>query len=167
MKETIQEEATNQKSVLRYTTHSRTITETDIVNFVNLTHILEPLFIDMEFIKNKMPESFKKRFAPAPLLISVGIGLAASVIIQASADITAKEKLGGYLGLIGIDSKIMSPTYPGDTLTVELEPSVIKTTSQGQIIVGFRHILKKQTGEVVVDFTEKILFLPAEDKESA
>ena len=45
-----------------YTTHARTITETDIVTFVNLFGFHEPLFIDMEFAKNK--SLFGSRIAP-------------------------------------------------------------------------------------------------------
>jgi acyl dehydratase len=34
-----------------YRTLARTVSETDIVNFVNLCGFVEPLFIDMEYVK--------------------------------------------------------------------------------------------------------------------
>ena len=35
-----------------FETKTRTVTEADIVNFVNLFGFHEPLFMDMEFVKN-------------------------------------------------------------------------------------------------------------------
>jgi acyl dehydratase len=64
-------------AVYRLTSHRRTITETDIVNFVNLVGLHEPPFIDMEFV-GSLPGSHNRRFAPAPLLISLGMGLVAT-----------------------------------------------------------------------------------------
>src|SRR5712691_4694795 len=56
-----------------YTTHARTITETDIVTFVNLFGFLEPLFIDMEFVKNQ--SLFGNRIAPGSFTFALSEGL--------------------------------------------------------------------------------------------
>ena len=74
------EKGEKDEAVYRLTSHRRTITETDIVNFVNLIGLHEPPFIDMEWVEKKMPGIHNKRFAPAPLLISLGMGLVATSI---------------------------------------------------------------------------------------
>ncbi|MGE0823252.1 MAG: MaoC/PaaZ C-terminal domain-containing protein [Candidatus Binatia bacterium] len=56
-----------------YTTHARTITETDIVTFVNLFGFHEPLFIDMEFVKNR--SLFGDRIAPGSFTFALSEGM--------------------------------------------------------------------------------------------
>lgn len=48
-----------------FKTHNRTITETDIVTFVNVVGLHEPFFIDMEYIRANMAGKHRNRFAPA------------------------------------------------------------------------------------------------------
>jgi len=146
------------KFIVRKTTSRRTITETDIVTFVNVVGLHEPPFIDMEYIKSSMPKSHQKRFAPAPFLISVGMGLVAPHIMGVIEEISAKEKLGLFMGMVGVEAKVKAPAYPGDTLQVELEASVNRQTSKGMTLVDFRHILKKQNGDIVTDFVEMVMF---------
>ena len=59
----------------KFTTRGRTITETDVVNYVNLVGYTESLFLDMEFLREKGHE---KRMAPA--LFTCGI--ADTLIVQ-------------------------------------------------------------------------------------
>src|SRR5262245_63454304 len=56
-----------------YKTHARTITETDIVSFVNLFGFHEPLFIDMEFVKNN--SIFGSRIAPGSFTFGLSEGM--------------------------------------------------------------------------------------------
>jgi acyl dehydratase len=151
----------HQKTVYRTSTHRRTITETDIVNFVNLIGLHEPPFIDMEWVNQAMPGAHNKRFAPAPFLISLGMGLMAPRITDVVLAIAEREKLGPFHGMVGVDARVRGPAFPGDTLYVDLEAFVDRKTSKGQTLVDLRHLLKNQRDEVVVDFTEKILFEPA------
>jgi len=141
-------------------TARRTVTETDIVTFVNVVGLHEPPFIDIEYIQSSMPESHQKRFAPAPFLISVGMGLMAPHIMGVLDQISEKYKLGLFMGMVGIEGRVKAPGYPGDTLQVELEARVKRKTSKGMILVDLRHILTKQTGAVVVDFVETVMFGP-------
>lgn len=60
---------TERTEELRFKTHCRTITETDIVTFVNVVGLHEPFFIDMEYIREKMTGSHRSRFAPGPMEI--------------------------------------------------------------------------------------------------
>lgn len=154
------EENEDGKTVYRITSHRRTITETDIVNFVNLVGLHEPPFIDMEWVKNALPDSHSRRFAPAPFLISLGMGLVSTSLVDVLAAITKKESLGAFHGMVGVEARVKNPAYPGDTLKVDLEAVVDRKTSRGQILVDLRHVLINQRDEVVVVFTEKILFEP-------
>ena len=150
------------EAVYCLTSHRRTITETDIVNFVNLVGLHEPPFIDMEWVKQKMPGIHSQRFAPAPFLISLGMGLVATSAWQVVDAISEKENLGPFHGMGGVDARVKRPAFPGDTLHVELEGGVDRKTSSGQTLIDLTHILKNQRDETVVIFTEKILFDPPE-----
>jgi len=144
----------------RLTSHRRTLTETDIVNFVNLVGLHEPPFIDMDWVA-KLPGTHNRRFAPAPLLISLGMGLVATSMTEVVAAISEREGLGAFHGMVGVEAAVKRPAFPGDTLQVELEARVERKTKRGQTIVALRHLVNNQRGELVVDFTEKVLFEPA------
>lgn len=145
-------------TVVRVTSHRRTLTETDIVNFVNLVGLHEPPFIDMQWVQEAMPGLHNRRFAPAPLLISLGMGLVATRIVEVALAIAEREGLGAFHGMVGVEARVRSPAFPGDTLHVELEAWVDRKTSTGKTLVDLRHLLKNQRDDVVVDFTEKVLF---------
>lgn len=146
------------KTVYRLTSHKRTLSETDIVNFVNLIGLHEPPFIDMEYVKNEMPGLHNKRFAPAPLLISLGMGLVATRIMEVVAAMTQAENLGQFHGMVGVEAKVKNPAFAGDTLHVELEAFVDRETSGGQTLVDLKHVVKNQHDQNVTVFTEKIIF---------
>lgn len=143
------------------TSHRRTISETDIVNFVNLVGLHEPPFIDMDWVEKNMPGDHDKRFAPAPLLISLGMGLVATHVNEVTEAMADREKLGAFHGMVGIEARVTSPVFPGDTLRVDLEGRVDRVTSRGQTLVDLKHVLSNQRGETVVVFTEKLLFDPS------
>ena len=155
------EENESGELVYRVTSQRRTITETDIVNFVNLVGLHEPPFIDMEWVA-KMPGIHNKRFAPAPLLISMGMGLVATSIMEVVDAITAREGLGRFHGMVGVEAAVKSPAFPGDTLSVELEARIDRKTKRGQTLVALEHVVSNQRDEIVVVFTERVVFDPAE-----
>jgi acyl dehydratase len=154
------EENESGELVYRVTSHRRTLTETDIVNFVNLVGLHEPPFIDMEWVE-KMPGIHNKRFAPAPLLISLGMGLVATSIMEIVDAMTEREGLGRFHGMVGVEAAVKRPTFPGDTLSVELEARVDRKTKRGQTLVAIQHVVNNQRDEVVVIFTERVVFDPA------
>jgi len=155
------EENESGELVYRVTSHRRTITETDIVNFVNLVGLHEPPFIDMEWVE-KMPGIHSKRFAPAPLLMSLGMGLVATSIMEVVDAITERQGLGRFHGMVGVEVAVKSPAFPGDTLSVELEAGVDRRTKRGQTLVALQHVVSNQRDEVVLVFTERVIFDPAE-----
>ncbi|MAE93454.1 MAG: hypothetical protein CL910_02210 [Deltaproteobacteria bacterium] len=153
------EERETGEMVYGLTSHRRTLTETDIVNFVNLVGLHEAPFIDMEWVK-RMPGIHNKRFAPAPLLISLGMGLVATSVTEVIDAIGEREGLGAFHGMVGVEARVRSPAFPGDTLWVELEARVDRKTSRGQTLVALQHLLMNQRDELVVDFTERVIFDP-------
>ncbi|MBV1906010.1 MAG: MaoC family dehydratase [Pseudomonadales bacterium] len=148
--------------VVKFTSHARTISETDIVNFVNLVGLHEPLFIDMSYIAKHMEASHQERFAPAPMIISVGMGLVATYVSQALADLVKGENLGPGGGLVGLEAKVKAAVHPGDTIRVDLEARMGKRTSRNYTIVELLHIVKNQKDIIVAEFTEKAIFMPPE-----
>ncbi len=147
-------------AVHRFTTHRRTITETDIVTFVNVVGLHEPFFIDMEYIKENMSEEHRERFAPGPMIVSIGMGLVAPIVLGVINKVLEGAEVGPFGGMTGIEARIKGAAYPGDTLHVEGEARVKGKTSRGYTLVDLRHVVKNQKDEVVADFTETILFLP-------
>ena len=142
----------------RFTTARRTLSETDIVNFVNLVGLYEPIFIDMEFAKNLTPHG--RRFAPGPLIIAIGMGLVAPNIAEILAAIISEEVVGICGGMVGLKARLKAPVFPGDTLRVDGEGTKRKT-SEGYTLVDIKHVVKNQRDEVTVEFTETVIFLPA------
>ena len=142
-------------------TPKRTITETDIVNFVCLVGLFEPPFIDMEHVRNST--GMGKRFAPAPLLISIAMGLTSLAFVNPGKEwLDAWNAQGKFGGMVGIEAKLMHPTWPGDTLYVEVEIAESKTTSNRGRLIHLKHTLKNQRGEIPLEFIERVFFLPAE-----
>lgn len=141
-----------------FRTHRRTLTETDIVNFVNLTALHEPFFIDMEFIKENMEGANRQRFAPGPLLISLGMGLVSTQMMDIVDQVMAGHPVGKFAGMTNVDSIIKNSAFVGDTLHVEGEAVIRKVTSKGFTVMAIVHHLINQRGEEVMEFTETVLF---------
>src|SRR4030095_4608659 len=92
-----------------YRTLNRTVSETDIVNFVNLCGFTEPLFMDMEYIARE--SLFKRRAAPGALTFALSEGL---IMQTGLIHGTGMAYLGGEL-------RVVAPVLEGDTLTVQVE----------------------------------------------
>ena len=146
-----------------FTTALRTVTEIDIVNFVNLVGLHEPIFVDMEYLITHMPESHRKRFAPAPLVISIGMGLVAPIVGGILENVLKNEDVGFVAGMAGLEAKVERPVFPGDTLKVDGEAKIKKKTKTGYTLVELRHRVRNQHGETAVDFSETIIYLPPDN----
>lgn len=145
----------------KFTTHRRTVTETDIVNFVNLSAMHEPYFIDMEFLKENMSGAHQNRFMPGPMIASYAMGLVAPMLMSVISKVLEGHPVGTFAGMTGFEVQIKIGVFPGDTLQVELEAGIKSKSSRGYTALDLRHITKNQRGEVVADLTEHVLFHPA------
>src|ERR671931_394477 len=92
-----------------YKTLARTVSETDIVNFVNLCGFTEPLFMDMEYVARE--SVFKRRAAPGALTFSLSEGL---IMQTGLIHGTGMAYLGGEI-------RVAAPVLEGDTIRVDVE----------------------------------------------
>ena len=88
-----------------FQTLGRTVSETDIVTFVNLCGFVEPLFVDMEYVARE--SMFKRRAAPGALTFALSEGL---IMQTGLIHGTGMAYLGGEL-------RLTAPVLEGDTLT--------------------------------------------------
>ena len=105
-----------------FRTHNRTITETDIVTFVNVVGLHEPFFIDMEYIRDNMSGRHRSRFAPGPMIISLGMGLLAPTVAGVIDKVLEGREHGPFGGMTSVDARIKAALFPGDTVHVEAKP---------------------------------------------
>jgi acyl dehydratase len=123
-----------------YRTLGRTVSETDIVNFVNLCGFTEPLFYDMEYVKRE--SVFGRRAAPGALTFALSEGL---VMQTGLIHGTGMAWLGG-------DVRVTAPVLEGDTIRVEVEVLDKRETKKADRgIVTYRHRVLNQRDEVVLD----------------
>ncbi len=127
-----------------YATHARTITETDVVTFVNLFGFHEPLFIDMEFVKNN--SLFGSRIAPGSFTFALSEGMT----IQSGL-------VRGGMALLGVEEmKIPAPLRCGDTVHIKVKVLEKRETSKADrgIVTSEQQVLN-QKGEVLLQYTVK------------
>jgi acyl dehydratase len=123
-----------------YRTLNRTVSETDIVSFVNLCGFTEPLFMDMEYIARE--SLFSRRAAPGALTFALSEGL---IMQTGLIHGTGMAYLGGEL-------RVVAPVLEGDTLTVQVE--VVDKRENKKVdrgIVTYRHRVLNQRGELVLE----------------
>jgi acyl dehydratase len=125
-----------------YQTLGRTVSETDIVNFVNAVGLIEPLFMDMEYVKTQ--SVFGSRAAPGTLTFALSEGL---VIQTGLIHGVAMAWLGGEV-------KVVAPVLAGDTIRVEVEVADKRETKKpDRGIVTYTHRVFNQRGETVMELT--------------
>ena len=123
-----------------YRTLARTVSETEIVNFVNLCGFTEPLFMDMEFVARE--SVFKRRAAPGALTFALAEGL---IMQTGLIHGTGMAWLGGEI-------RVVAPVLAGDTIRVEVEVADKRETKKADRgIVTYRHRVLNQRDELVLE----------------
>ena len=123
-----------------YTTAARTVSEIDIVGFVNLCGFIEPLFMDMEYIARE--SIYQRRAAPGALTFALSEGL----VIQTGLI------HGTGMAYLGSEVRVMAPVLEGDTIRVEVEVADKRETKKSDRgIVTYRHRVLNQRDEVVLE----------------
>ena len=125
-----------------FKTIGRTITETDIVNFVNATGMVEVLFTNVEFLSKE--SDIKGRVAPGALAYCIAEGL----LVQSTMQHT------GY-AFLAMELKIENPVFAGDTIHVECEvrEARLSRSRPGRGLVRTRNKVVKQDGTVALVYT--------------
>jgi acyl dehydratase len=127
----------------RYQTGRRTVTETDVMQFVYLAGLFEPLFIDAEYIRDE--SLFGERIAPGSLTFAMAEGLTVQTgMIH-----------GTGMAFVGIEQmRLFQPVKIGDTIQVEIEVLDSKEVkNRGGGIVRYRQQVRNQRGEIVMEYT--------------
>jgi acyl dehydratase len=123
-----------------FRTLSRTVSETDIVTFVNLCGFNEPLFMDMEYVARE--SVFGRRVVPGALTFALSEGL---IMQTGLIHGTGMAYLGGEI-------RVVAPVLQDDTLTVEIEVTDKRESrKRDRGIVSYRHRVVNQRGEVVLE----------------
>src|SRR3989441_11387659 len=123
-----------------FRTLGRTVSETDIVNFVNLGGFTEPLFMDMEYVKKE--SVFGRRAAPGVMTFAFSEGLVMQTgLIH-----------GVGMAWLGGEVKVTAPVLEGDTIRVEVEiVDKRETKKPDRGIVTYKHRVLNQRDEMVLE----------------
>jgi len=119
-------------------TYKRTITETDLVNFISVTGMLEVIFIDTTYAG-----AVAGRMVPAALTYGMIEGFIFQSLIQ-----------GVGLALLSVSIEARAPTFVGDTIWATVETVAIKPTSKGnRAIIDSDVTVYNQAETVVLTYT--------------
>ncbi len=123
----------------RFKTVGRTITETDLVNFVGTTGMTEVLFTNTRYAKDHAPGG--GRIVPAALLFGMAEGLTVQATLQ-----------GSGLAFLGMEMDVKRPTFVGDTIHVEIEVLESRPSSKNPLrgVVRTRNAIINQNGETAI-----------------
>mgnify|MGYP001570894168 CR=1 FL=1 len=122
----------------RFRSAGRTLTETDLVNFVNLSWLTEELFTNTE---DREGMAIAGRIVPAALVYSCAEGLLLPMI------------QGTGLAFLHASLDVKAPTFVGDTIHVECTVSEVRETSKGKRgLVRTENRVVNQNGETVLAY---------------
>jgi acyl dehydratase len=124
----------------RFKTLNRTITESDIVNFIGTTGMVETLFTDLTFHGNH--GAIQGRVVPAACVYAIVEGLLCQATMQTTG-----------LALLEIEKKILKPVFAGDTVHAEVEVMAARPTSKGNRgIVTTQNNIITQAGTLAITY---------------
>ncbi len=125
----------------RFRTHRRTIAESDVAAFVNLTWLTEELFTVVENEEDSSRRAIKGRAVPGALVYSFAEGLL----------LPTMQDTG--LAFLNATLDIKGPTVVGDTIHVECEVTEHRLASKGDRgLVRFANKVVNQRGETVLEY---------------
>jgi acyl dehydratase len=125
-----------------YRTTGRTVTESDITRFVELCGLYEPIFVDMEHVREHTP--YDRRFAPGELVTDFALGnVIRSGFIEAA------------MSMLELNATFEAPLFAGDTIYVDIEVADASETSKDDRgIVVFQYDVQNQDDETVATAEE-------------
>ncbi len=120
-------------------TFRRTVTEADLVGFINATGMLEAIFIDA----HHEGAAIQGRPVPGALTYALIEGFILQSMIQ-----------GTGLAMLELHQKILAPVRVGDSIEALVEVTGIRPTSRGnRAIVTSCIDVRNQRGETVMEYT--------------
>jgi acyl dehydratase len=128
----------------QFRTLKRTVTESDLVQFITLCGFFESLFMDQTYVEAET--SFGGRIVPGALSLSYaeGLSILSGILHQTG------------LAFLGLELEIHKPVFIGDTIGVEIEVLDRRETKKpDRGIVTFQHRVINQKSEVVMEYRVK------------
>ncbi len=123
-----------------FQTLGRTVTETDILNFVGVSGMTEELFTSEEYLEKHT--DFKGRLVPGALVFSMAEGLVVPATISRTG-----------IAFLNCEINIAGPTFAGDTIHVEAKVVQIKPASKGnRALVRTENRVVNQKGETTLTY---------------
>lgn len=124
----------------KFRTFRRTVTETDLVNFISVTGMLEVPFVDATH-----HGAVSGRMVPAALTYGLIEGFIFQTLLQ-----------GVGLALLSVSIEAKAPVRVGDTIWATIETNAIRPTSKGnRAIVDATVTVYNQSDEVVLTYLVK------------
>nr|WP_239332321.1 MaoC family dehydratase N-terminal domain-containing protein [Frankia sp. CiP3] len=124
-----------------FRTSARSITESDLMTFIQWAGFNEPLFVDAT---HAAAGGYTGRLVPGAFVYCIAEGL----VLQTNA------LHGTGLAFLSMDLAVKGPTYVGDTLHAIVETLSARPTSKpGRGIVASRVTVRNQHGKDVMVFT--------------
>jgi acyl dehydratase len=121
----------------QFRTHRRTISESDLAGFINLTWLTEELFA----VADDSGRAIKGRAVPAALVYSFAEGLL----------LPTMQDTG--LAFLNATLDVKGPTLVGDTIHVECEVTEHRRASKGERgLARFANKVVNQRGETVLEY---------------
>jgi len=125
----------------RFQTARRTVTETDLINFITLGGFTEPLFWDATHAASA---GYTGRLVPGALVYTIAEGL----VLQTNM------LHGTGMAFMGMQLDVKAPVYVGDTLSVDVEITESRPSRKpGRGVVTSRNRVRNQRGEEVLVYT--------------
>lgn len=123
----------------KFQTFRRTITETDLVNFISCTGMLEAIFIEDGYEGS----AIQGRPVPGALTYTLIEGFILQSMIQ-----------GTGLAMLELTQKILAPVLVGDTIHATVEVTALRPTStSGRAVVTSDIHVFNQHGKTVMTYT--------------
>ena len=126
----------------RFCTIGRTVTETDLVNFVGVTGMTEVLFTNLEFLAHE--SDITRRVVPAALVYAFAEGLLVHATMQHTG-----------LAFLHMDLSVAAPCCVGDTIHVACEviESRRSRSRPERGLVRTRNDVRRQDGTTLLTYT--------------
>jgi acyl dehydratase len=132
-----------------FLTFGRTLTETDLMNFITVTGMTELIFTDVHH-----KGAIEGRVVPAALTYTLIEGLLVQGMIQ-----------GTGMALLEIEKKILAPVLVGDTVHGHVRITDIRPTSKhGRAVVTSEVAVINQDGTTVMRYVAKRLLAGDPDR---
>lgn len=137
----------------QFRTYRRTVTETDLVNFISVTGMLEMIFIDSEGAGS----AIGGRPVPGALTYTLIEGFILQTMIQ-----------GTGLAMLELTQKIHAPVRVNDSIEAVVTVTGIRPTSKGnRAVVDSNVDVYNQRGELVMTYTARRLLAGREGPAAA